>query len=98
LRPTARKRLRWQRWLQVPQTSIDRVGDALMWLVAAVMVRVCARILLSAYPVLMPVLVGLMLVPAAIAVYLALCVPRVGMLSFYRLFLVMLGFLLGGKF
>ncbi|XHX78248.1 MAG: hypothetical protein RBJ76_28110 [Stenomitos frigidus ULC029] len=90
--------LRLRQFLQMPQTSLDRLGDAVLWIVLAAAIRVGARLLLVPFPALAPVLLVLMFAPAAGAVYLALCVPRAGFVSIYRLFLIMLGLLLGGRF
>lgn len=93
-----RRTARWRRFLLPPKAPIDRLGDALLWVVVAIVLRVVSRFVLTAFPALTPVVALLMLVPAAIAVYLAICVPQAGFLSIYRLFLVMLGLLIGGKF
>lgn len=93
-----RHRLRLRQFFQIPQTSLDRVGDAVLWIVLAAASRMGAQLLLVPFPALAPVLLTLMLVPAAFAVYLALYVPKVGFVSIYRLFLIMLGLLLGGRF
>jgi hypothetical protein len=83
--------------LQMPQKPFDKVGDAVLWIVLAAAIRVGARLLLAMFPALTPVLVLLMFAPAALAVYLAMFVPRAGFVSIYRLFLIMLGLLLGGR-
>ncbi|HEY9883741.1 MAG TPA: hypothetical protein V6C98_09065, partial [Thermosynechococcaceae cyanobacterium] len=60
--------------------------------------RVGAQFLLVQVPALAPMLLVLMFAPAVGAVYLAMCVPKVGFVPIYRLFLIMLGLLLGGRF
>lgn len=89
--------MRLRQLLQVPQTSFDRVGDAVLWIVLAVVIRVGARLLLALLPALTPIFVVLMFAPAILAVYLAMFVPRAGFVSVYRLFLMMLGLLIGGR-
>ncbi|GEM_PF-819688 len=88
---------RLRRLLQIPPKTIDRVGDAMLWIVMAAVVRVGVRLLLAMVPVLAPVFSVLMFAPAILAVYLALFVPRAGFVSVYRLFLLMLGLLIGGR-
>lgn len=98
-------RANWQnRWslkvgqlLQVPAKPIDRVGDAMLWAVLAAVVRVGGKLLTAAHPVFGPLALLLMIAPAAIALFLACSAPRAGVISFYRLFLIMLGFVIGGK-
>ena len=90
--------LKLRQFLQMPHTSLHRVRDAVLWIVLAAAIRVGARLLLIQVPALAPVLLVLMFAPAAAAVYLAMCVPKAGFVSIYRLFLIMLGLLLGGRF
>lgn len=89
--------LRNGRSLELPRKPIDRISDAALWIATAAIVRVGSRYVLSAFPVLSPVFLILMLAPAIAALYLILCVPKVGWLSYYRLFLIMVGLLVGGK-
>lgn len=98
-RPSAkgRRRLSWRQLLRPPQAPLDKLSDAVLWVVVAAVVRVGVRFLLSAVPALLPIVVLVLLAPAALAVYLAVWVPNARLLSIYRLFLVMLGLVLGGK-
>ena len=89
--------LQLRQFLQMPQKSFDKVGDAVLWIVLAAAIRVGARFLLAHMPILSPIFMLLMFAPAALAVYLVLFVPRAGFVSIYRLFLIMLGLLLGGR-
>lgn len=82
---------------QLPKKPLDRIGDAAVWIAVATAIRLSSQTLIVSYPALAPVVTLLMLAPAAIAVYLAVFVPRAGSVSIYRLFLIMLGFLLGGR-
>ena len=95
--PLRRYGLQLRQFLQMPQKSFDKVGDAVLWLVLAAAIRVGARFVLALFPILSPLFMLLMFAPAALAVYLVLFVPRAGFVSIYRLFLVMLGLLLGGR-
>jgi hypothetical protein len=81
----------------MPQKPLDRLGDAALWIAIAAVVRVSTRWLLTAHPVLTPAIVLLMLAPVAIALYLSVCEPKAGFVPIYRLFLILLGLLLGGR-
>lgn len=89
--------LRLRQLLQVPHHGFDRIGDAVLWIVLAVVVRVGARFILAMVPALTPIFALLMFAPALLAVYLAMFVPKAGFVSIYRLFLIMLGLLVGGR-
>ncbi|HEY9910051.1 MAG TPA: hypothetical protein V6D18_20850 [Thermosynechococcaceae cyanobacterium] len=92
------QKLRLKDWLRLPQHPVDRAIDALTWIVAAAVIRVGTRILLTVFPALSPVVIVLMLAPAAIALLLTAFVPKSGCLPLYRLGLIPLGLLLGGRF
>ncbi|MGA7937605.1 MAG: hypothetical protein WCA35_28910, partial [Kovacikia sp.] len=89
--------LQIRQFLQVPQKPMDQLGDAVLWIVLSAVVRLGARFLISSYPVFGPIVTVLMFAPPALAVYLAVFVPKAGFVSVYRLFLITLGLLLGGK-
>ncbi len=89
--------LRLRDLFRVPQKPIDKLGDAVLWIVLSAVVRVGSQFLMVIYPAYSPLIIGVMLVPAVLAVYLAVFVPKAGPVSVYRLFLIMLGLLLGGK-
>lgn len=91
------RRSRWWRFLELPRKRADRIGDALLWIVLSATVRVGSQYLLASFPFLSPVLLFLMLTPAMLAVFLAIFVPRAGWVPIYRLLLIMLGLLAGGK-
>ncbi|UBF26117.1 hypothetical protein K9N68_32075 [Kovacikia minuta CCNUW1] len=95
--PIRRIGLRLRKFLQIPQKPIDRLGDAVLWIVLSAVARIGSQFLVMLYPALSPVVMVLMFVPPALAVYLAVFVPRAGFVSIYRLFLITLGLLLGGK-
>ncbi len=92
-----RRRLRWLDLLQLPRRPVDRLIDALIWLVLAALGRLGIRMLLLAFPVLSPGATGLLALPAAIGVGLLVFAPKVGYLPIYRLVLVTLGLWLGGR-
>lgn len=96
-RASKRQKRRLKDWLRLPQRPVDRVVDGLTWIVVAAVVRVITRILLAVFPALSPGAIVLMLAPAAIALGLTLFVPKSGYLPLYRLGLLTLGLLLGGK-
>jgi hypothetical protein len=90
---------RWRGWryIELPRKPADRLGDAVLWVAAAAILRVASRYMLLSMPMLSPVFTVLMLAPAGLALYLAFCAPKTGWVPIYRLFLVMIGLLLGGK-
>lgn len=90
--------LRLRSLFSIPQKPMDRLGDALLWVVISAVVRVGSRFLIATFPAYSALFICLMLAPAAVAVYLAVFVPNSGFVSVYRLFLIMLGLLIGGRF
>ncbi|PZV18464.1 MAG: hypothetical protein DCF22_01720 [Leptolyngbya sp.] len=92
-----RGRLRDGRSLELPRQPINRIGDAALWIATAAIVRVASRYVIAAFPLLSPIFLMLTLAPAISAVYLVFCAPKAGWLPYYRLFLMMIGFLVGGK-
>jgi hypothetical protein len=97
LSPIRKLGLRLRQFLQVPQKPMDQLGDAVLWIVLSAVARGGVRFLIMIYPAISPVVTILMFIPPALAVYLAVFVPRAGFVSVYRLFLITLGLLLGGK-
>jgi len=93
-----RSGLRLRQLLQIPQKPMDRLGDATLWIVLAIATRIGLRLLTGILPAFTPLVFLLMFVPAALAIYLAGFVPKAGAVSSYRLFLITLGLLIGGKF
>ncbi len=88
---------RIRQFLQLPPKRLDQVGDAVLWIVLSAVVRLGARSMLGLFPALAPVFTLLMFAPAMLAVYLAIFAPKAGFVSIYRLFLIMLGLLVGGR-
>lgn len=86
------------RFLEIPRKPMERISDGALWVLAGAIARVLSRSILMLVPGLSPVLTLLMLAPAMLAVLLVLFVPRLGWVPFYRLFLITLGLLIGGKF
>lgn len=101
LQTSRRSRSKWfqlsKQVFQLPEKLSSRVGDALLWIVLAAALRVGCRSILALFPWLTPVAILLMLAPAALAVYLALFARDAGFTPVYRLFLLMLGLLIGGR-
>lgn len=85
-------------FLEIPRKPIERISDGALWILTGAIVRILSRSILMMLPALSPVLTLLMLTPAMLAVLLVLFVPRVGWVPYYRLFLITLGLLVGGKF
>ncbi|HIK16045.1 MAG TPA: hypothetical protein IGS53_12275 [Leptolyngbyaceae cyanobacterium M33_DOE_097] len=82
---------------RLAQSVFDKLGDALLWIVAAAAARVAIRFLLASVPALTPILVPLMFAPALVAIALVFLKPNISFLPLYRLFLISIGLLLGGK-
>lgn len=68
-----------------------------LWLGGAIAARIAANLFLAAHPGFWIPVVGLMVAPAAIAIYRTTVAPQSSMIWGYRLFLVMIGLLLGGR-
>jgi hypothetical protein len=73
------------------------VQDAAIWIIGAIVARKGLDLLLAAVPGLWLPVVGLIGVAAAIAIYRTTFTPEFGFTWGYRLFLVMLGLLVGGR-
>ncbi|MBF2029768.1 MAG: hypothetical protein IGS48_23935 [Oscillatoriales cyanobacterium C42_A2020_001] len=92
------RRLPLWRFFELPEEPMERLKDAVVWVGIAAIARLASHHLLSSLPFLSPVFTLMMIAPAALAIFLALFVPKTGWVPFYRLFLVMLGLFIGGKF
>jgi hypothetical protein len=73
------------------------VQDAAIWMIGAIVARKGLDLLLAAVPGLWLLVVGLIGITAAIAIYRTTFTPEFGFTWGYRLFLVMLGLLVGGR-
>ncbi|MBD2092530.1 hypothetical protein H6F67_22025 [Microcoleus sp. FACHB-1515] len=74
------------------------IADAAIWIIGATVLRVGLDLLLSSFPHLWLPVAGLIVLPAAIAIYRTTFTPETGFTWGYRLFLAMIGLLLGGRF
>jgi hypothetical protein len=92
------RRLPIGQFLHLPRKPMDGLSDAVMWVAVAAIARIASRYLIAALPWLSPVVTLLMLAPAGVAIFLAVFMPKTGWIPFYRLFLIMLGLFIGGKF
>jgi hypothetical protein len=91
-----RQAARLHRQQSVPAPTMT-VQDAALWIIGAVVVRRGLDLILAAVPHLWIPIVGLIVVPAAIAIYRTTFTPESGFIWGYRLFLVMIGLLIGGR-
>jgi hypothetical protein len=91
------QRLGYSQILAVPRKPVDWIGDAILWMVVSAIARVSLRYLLGFFPFLSAGILLLTVTPAILAVFLAIFVPKVGWVPYYRLFLIMVGLLVGGK-
>ncbi len=88
---------RFQPRLQLPQTRGAIAIDAVIWTAAAAGLRIGLKILVGQVPFLGLPIFLLLFVPAVVAGYLAFCVPKSSPVLIYRLLLMTLGLLIGGK-
>jgi hypothetical protein len=84
----------WRQTLQLPRHPVGRVIDAIGWVLGATLLRVGLKFLVATFS--LPQL-PITLLMVAIAVYLAIIVPRSTQVSVYRFLLIVLGFWLGGR-
>lgn len=84
-------------FLEMPRRPMDWLNDAAMWVVLAAIARIASRYLVMALPFLSPLLTVMMFAPAALAIFLVCCMPKTGWVPIYRLFLIMVGLIIGGK-
>ncbi|MBF2075888.1 MAG: hypothetical protein IGS50_19310 [Synechococcales cyanobacterium C42_A2020_086] len=82
-----------ERSLEHPFTLMQ----GLKLLAGAALVRVALDVVVAAYPALWLPSLGLMVTPAAIAIYRSTVAPAAGFAWGYRLFAIMIGLLLGGR-
>jgi len=80
-----------------PSNSILRVKEAVALFLGAVLVRMVLNMVLANFPTLWIPAVAILVTPAAIAVYRGSNTPQSGLVWGYRLLVIMLGLLLGGR-
>jgi hypothetical protein len=80
--------------LEVPTFSLT---DAAMWVIGAIVIRVGLDLLLASFPGLWIPVIALIATPAAIAAYRTTVAPHSGLVWGYRLLLLMIGLLIGGR-
>lgn len=86
------------RLLLPPKDALGMAGDATIWVLGASVLRIGLQFFLGASPTLW-IPIGLLLVtPALIAAYQVTFMPRSGMVLAYRLFLILVGLWVGGRF
>ncbi len=73
------------------------IQSAAMWITGAAAARIILTIFLSSQPALKPLALMLMVAPAAIAIYQVTAAPKTGFVTAYRLLLILVGLLLGGR-
>ncbi len=76
---------------------LDHLGQAVLWVVASATVRLVFKVLLANLPWLNAVITPLLVAPALLAIALVLFQPTAPPSLIYKLFLVSIGLLLGGK-
>ena len=101
--PTARPRRQkpiqriMQRLLRLPQQNSGIAIDAALWVLAAAGLRIALKYLVMAVPILNFPVMLLLFVPALLAGYAALFIPKANRIGIYRLLLVTLGLFIGGR-
>ncbi|MER3433991.1 MAG: hypothetical protein C4288_11295 [Leptolyngbya sp. ERB_1_1] len=98
-RPHRRKLLHrmMQRSLRLPEQNSGIAIDAALWVFAAAGLRIGLKYLVMAVPILNFPIILLMFVPALLAAYAALFIPKANRIGIYRLLLVSLGLFVGGR-
>jgi uncharacterized protein YukE len=86
-----------QNILQLPTKTNEVAIDAALWVMAAAGLRVGLKYLVMVFPILeLPVML-LVFVPALLAAYAALFIPKANRIGIYRLLLLALGLFVGGR-
>lgn len=80
-----------------PQLPVLDLQGAALWIVGAAIARVILATAQVAWPSLQPLWLMLMVVPAAIALYQVTLAPQTGFVTAYRLTLILIGLLIGGR-
>ena len=80
-----------------PQLPVLDLQGAALWIVGAAIARVILAAAQVAWPSLQPLWLMLMVLPAAIAVYRVTLAPQTGFVTAYRLTLILIGLLIGGR-
>jgi hypothetical protein len=87
----------WQRATHLPSKPSAIALDALLWIFASIGLRYGLSAIASSLPALALPVSMLVFVPALMAIYAALFLPQVNSVSVYRLLLITVGLLIGGK-
>lgn len=87
----------WQRATHLPPKPSAIALDALLWLLASMGLRYGLSAIATSLPALALPISMLVFVPALMAIYAALFLPQVNSVSVYRLLLITVGLLIGGK-
>ncbi len=86
------------RFIQLPITPLGALNDALSWVVGAGLIRIGLELLRTVSPALWTPALLLLLAALAWGVYRGITVSKAKPILAYRLVLVILGLMLGGKF
>ncbi|OLP18845.1 hypothetical protein BST81_07965 [Leptolyngbya sp. 'hensonii'] len=93
-----RRYSRWFRSLLCPPRSFPAlITDAALWIAVAGGLRLGLQVILSANPSLWPPIVLLLVTPVIIATYQITLMARSGRILGYRLLLILIGLVLGGR-
>jgi hypothetical protein len=97
LRPTRSERRSQTLAPDVAAEPSFTIQDAALWTIGAIAARIGIDMLLAAFPHLWLLVVAIVVAPAAIAIYQSMLNPKAGFKLGYRLLLIMIGLLLGGR-
>ena len=84
-------------WLQPPRQALPALLEAIAWMLTAAILRWSANWVLAAMPALWVPVALLLLLPAILAVSLSFWAANLSPVLGYRLILIAIGLVLGGK-
>ncbi|HHP7245499.1 MAG TPA: hypothetical protein ACFE0H_12505 [Elainellaceae cyanobacterium] len=82
---------------ETPELPSLDFQEAILWIAGSAVVRIGLDALLAAFPAFWLPVLALIVTPTAIAIYRTTIDPRSGLILGYRLLLIMVGLLLGGR-
>jgi len=89
---------RWaKRWLHPPGGVEAALGEAMVWLAIAALVRIGVDWMLTLSTLFWLPVLGILVAPALLAILLSHQVPALSLVLGYRLLLILIGLLLGGR-
>lgn len=96
-RANATNRVEHANAAETPELPSLDFQEAVVWIAGSAVVRIGLDALLAAFPAFWLPVLALVVTPTAIAIYRTTIDPRSGLILGYRLLLIMIGLLLGGR-